>query len=308
MFDSHRPGRAPRPSRLCIALLAAGLASATPSVLAQNARGDHAAVQRFDIPAQPLDEALRSYMRQSGVQVVYPAIPAHGVSSRAVNGSLPANEALQQLLQGSGLAVRRVSADAVTLEAATPAQADSGVIVTDTLSVAGDRVDSGATSDEARLLDSYRSVGSTTTLNRTHLERFRGTSNGDIVKGVAGVTAGDPRVGNGFDVNIRGIQGQGRVPVIIDGGQSSMDTYRGYAGQSQRTYLDPDLISSLTITKGPSLQANASGGIGGVVEMETLKIGDVLREGRDVGAGRGRRDCHRHAERGRRPRRQRCDQ
>ncbi|MBI0320407.1 hypothetical protein JBF12_47190, partial [Streptomyces javensis] len=64
---------------------------------------------------------------------------------------------------------------------------------------------------------------------------------------------------------------------------SSMDTYRGYAGQSQRTYLDPDLISSLTITKGPSLQANASGGIGGVVEMETLKIGDVLREGRDVG-------------------------
>ena len=102
--------------------------------------------------------------------------------------------------------MRRVSADAVTLEAATPVQADSGVIVTDTLSVAGDRVDSGATSDEARLLDSYRSVGSTTTLSRTQLERFRGTSNGDIVKGVAGVTAGDPRVGNGFDVNIRGIR------------------------------------------------------------------------------------------------------
>jgi hemoglobin/transferrin/lactoferrin receptor protein len=73
MFDSHRPGRVLRPSRLCIALLAAGLASAAPSVLAQSARGDHAAVQRFDIPAQPLDEALRSYMRQSGVQVVYPA-------------------------------------------------------------------------------------------------------------------------------------------------------------------------------------------------------------------------------------------
>ncbi|WP_312787182.1 TonB-dependent receptor [Stenotrophomonas indicatrix] len=283
MFDSHRPRRMLRPSRLCIALLAAGLASAAPSVLAQSVSGDHAAVQRFDIPAQPLDEALRSYMRQSGVQVVYPASLAQGATSRAVSGSLSASEALQHLLQGTGLAMRRVSADAVTLEAATPVQAGSGVIVTDTLSVAGDRVDSGATSDEARLLDSYRSVGSTTTLNRVHLERFRGTSNGDIVKGVAGVTAGDPRVGNGFDVNIRGIQGQGRVPVIIDGGQSSMDTYRGYAGQSQRTYLDPDLISNLTITKGPSLQANASGGIGGVVEMETLKIGDVLREGRDFG-------------------------
>ncbi len=179
---------------------------------------------------------------------------------------MPASEALQQLLQGSGLAVRRVGSDAVTLEAAMPVQADSGVIVTDTLSVAGDRVDSGAgATTPARQLSRRRFHHP---LNRTHLERFRGTSNGDIVKGVAGVTAGDPRVGNGFDVNIRGIQGQGRVPVIIDGGQSSMDTYRGYAGQSQRTYLDPDLISSLTITKGPSLQANASGGIGGVVEME----------------------------------------
>lgn len=78
MFDSHRPGRALRPSRLCIALLAAGLASAAPSVWAQSAAGSHAAQQRYDIPAQPLDEALRSYMRQSGVQVVYPATLARG--------------------------------------------------------------------------------------------------------------------------------------------------------------------------------------------------------------------------------------
>ena len=282
MSDFRRPGRAPRPSRLCIALLAAGLAGAAPTVLAQSSPTAPAALLRFDIPAQPLDGALRAYMRQSGVQVAYPATLGNGVTSQAVSGTLSASDALSRLLQGSGLVARRVGSDAVTLEAA-PAQAGSGVIVTDTLSVSGEHIEGGAVSDEARLLDSYRSVGSTTTINRTQLERFRGTSNGDIVKGVAGVTAGDPRVGNGFDVNIRGIQGQSRVPVIIDGGQSSMDTYRGYAGQSQRTYLDPDLISRLTITKGPSLQANASGGIGGVVEMETLNVDDVLREGRDVG-------------------------
>jgi len=282
MSDFRRPGRAPRPSRLCIALLAAGLAGAAPTVLAQSSTTAPAALLRFDIPAQPLDGALRAYMRQSGVQVAYPATLGNGVTSQAVSGTLSASDALSRLLQGSGLVARRVGSDAVTLEAA-PAQAGSGVIVTDTLSVSGEHIDGGAVSDEARLLDSHRSVGSTTTINRTQLERFRGTSNGDIVKGVAGVTAGDPRVGNGFDVNIRGIQGQSRVPVIIDGSQSSMDTYRGYAGQSQRTYLDPDLISRLTITKGPSLQANASGGIGGVVEMETLNVDDVLREGRDVG-------------------------
>ncbi|HDS1038713.1 TPA: TonB-dependent receptor [Stenotrophomonas maltophilia] len=283
MSDFRRPGRMLRPSRLCIALLAAGLATTAPTVLAQSAPAAPATLLRFDIPAQPLDAALRAYMRQSGVQVAYPATLGNGVTSQAVNGNLSAGDALSRLLQGSGLVARRVGTDAVTLEAGAPAQAEGGVIVTDTLSVAGERIEGGAASDEARLLDSYRSVGSTSTINRTQLERFRGTSNGDIVKGVAGVTAGDPRVGNGFDVNIRGIQGQGRVPVIIDGGQSSMDTYRGYAGQSQRTYLDPDLISRLTITKGPSLQANASGGIGGVVEMETLGVDDILREGRDMG-------------------------
>jgi len=283
MRTSTRAGHRLRPSRLCIALLSAGLATAPAlPALAQSSPASAAATLRFDIPAQPLDGALRAYMRQSGVQVAYPATLGNGVTSQAVSGTLSASDALSRLLQGSGLVARRVGSDAVTLEAA-PAQAGSGVIVTDTLSVSGEHIDGGAVSDEARLLDSYRSVGSTTTINRTQLERFRGTSNGDIVKGVAGVTAGDPRVGNGFDVNIRGIQGQSRVPVIIDGGQSSMDTYRGYAGQSQRTYLDPDLISRLTITKGPSLQANASGGIGGVVEMETLNVDDVLREGRDVG-------------------------
>ncbi|AWH22634.1 TonB-dependent receptor [Stenotrophomonas sp. ZAC14D2_NAIMI4_6] len=284
MYDFSSRGRRPRPSRLCIALLAAGLAATAPAVFAQSApRGADSAVQRFDIPAQSLDEALRSYMRQSGVQVAYAAALTAGRTSQAVSGNLPASQALSQLLQGTGLLARPVSPDAVILEAGAPLQAGDDVILTDTLSVAGDPVQGGAVSDEARLLDSYRTVGSTSTINRTTLERFRGTSTGDIVKGVAGVTAGDPRVGNGFDVNIRGIQGQSRVPVIIDGGQSSMDTYRGYAGQSQRTYLDPDLISRLTITKGPSLQANASGGIGGVVEMETLNVDDVLREGRDVG-------------------------
>ncbi|RMH87881.1 TonB-dependent receptor [Lysobacter pythonis] len=284
MLESHRPGRSPRPSRLCIALLTAGLASAGSFVSALAAVAPvRAALQHYDIPAQPLDKALRVYMRQSGVQLVYPAALTSGMTSRSLSGTFPAGEALSRLLQGSGLVARWVSAEAVTLEAGEPVPAESGVIVTDTLSVAGDRAGDDAPGDEARLLDSYLGVGSTTSIGRPALERFRGTSTGDIVKGVAGVTAGDPRVGNGFDVNIRGIQGQSRVPVIIDGGQSSMDTYRGYAGQSQRTYLDPDLISRLTITKGPSLQANASGGIGGVVQMETLKAEDILREGSDAG-------------------------
>ena len=283
MRTAFRTGHPPRPTRLCLALIAAGLfgATALPAVAQSDASTVRAANVRFDIPAQPLADALRSYMRQSGVQVAYPASLADGITSRAVSGELDAHVALNRLLQGSGLLVRRVGTAAVSLERAP--RTASGVIVTDALSVAGNGIGGDGGSAQARALDVYRNTGSTAFIARDTIERFRGTSTADMVKGVAGVTAGDPRVANALDVNIRGVQGQSRVPVIIDGGQSTMDTYRGYAGQSQRTYLDPDLISSVTITKGPSLGVNASGGIGGVVEMETLKLDDVLREGRSSG-------------------------
>lgn len=162
-------------------------------------------------------------------------------------------------------------------------QVDSGVIVIGMLCVVGDCVDSGVNNDEVCLFDSYCSVGLIIMFDCVYLECFRGIFNGDIVKGVVGVIVGDLCVGNGFDVNICGIQGQGCVLVIIDGGQFSMDIYRGYVGQLQCIYFDFDLIFSLIIIKGLSLQVNVFGGIGGMVEMEMLKIGDVLCEGCDFG-------------------------
>ncbi len=274
-----------RQSRLCTALLAAGLiaTSAYPALAQSSDPSALSATRRFDIPAQPLADALRSYMRQSGVQVAYPAVLATGITSNPVNAELDAQSALAQLLLGSGLGVRQVGSGAVTLERAPQASRTDGVTVTQPLRVAGDSLPTGTAQDTERTLETYRATGSSVYLPRATIERFRGTSTADIVKGVVGVTAGDPRTANALDLNIRGIQGQSRIPVIIDGGQSTMDTYRGYAGQSQRTYLDPDLISSFTVTKGPSLGANASGGIGGVVEMDTLKLDDVVREGQDSG-------------------------
>jgi len=283
MSPFFRAGPRLRPSRLHAALLATRLLALAPAVpaLAQEP-GARVAAQRFDIPAQPLADALRQYMRQSGVQVVYAADLARDQRSAPVSGEFDTRTALARLLQGSGLVARPTGPTAMTLERA--AGDDAGLIVTDALSVAGERrtASGGAVGMDAAL-DVYRSAGSSAYIPQDTIERFRGTSTADIVKGVAGVTAGDPRTANALDVNIRGIQGQSRVPLIIDGGQSTMDTYRGYAGQSQRSYLDPDLISSIAISKGPSLAVNASGGIGGVVTMETLKVDDVLRDGQTSG-------------------------
>ena len=246
-----------------------------------------AASPSFDIPAGPLSPALARFAQQADVELAYDAAMTRGASTRGLQGRYSVSEGLSRLLAGSGVTYR-LSGRTVTLSPA-PVVADGTIAlgpvrVQGATSGASGRLSADGAGEAGDPVEApYRTAGSSAYITHDTIERFRGASTADIVKGVAGVTAGDPRVANALDVNIRGVQGQSRVPIIIDGGQSTMDTYRGYAGQSQRTYLDPDLISSVTVNKGPTLEANASGGIGGVVVMETLNVDDVLTEGNDLG-------------------------
>ncbi|QXH47766.1 TonB-dependent receptor [Pseudomonas xanthosomatis] len=74
----------------------------------------------FAQPSQPLAQALNAFSRATGQSVVYTlALP--DLQAPALNGSLSAEQALQQLLAGSGLAWRRLDARTLTLE-----PADSG--------------------------------------------------------------------------------------------------------------------------------------------------------------------------------------
>ncbi|UGA39707.1 TonB-dependent receptor plug domain-containing protein [Chromobacterium haemolyticum] len=86
-----------------------------------------------------------------------------------------------------------------------------------------------------------------------------------------------------IDLGIRGLQGEGRVPVLIDGSLQSTHTARGYQGTSDRTYIDSDLISKVSVEEGASNGAFSSGAIGGLVQMRTLGVEDVLRPGKDFG-------------------------
>jgi len=72
---------------------------------------------QFDIPSQPLDGALESYMQATGLQVLYAsALTAARVSAR-VNGRLSPRDALDGLLVGTGLAARITTEGAFTLVA-----------------------------------------------------------------------------------------------------------------------------------------------------------------------------------------------
>ncbi|TCP94724.1 hemoglobin/transferrin/lactoferrin receptor protein [Cricetibacter osteomyelitidis] len=116
------------------------------------------------------------------------------------------------------------------------------------------------------------------------VERYKGAAPADLFQGFNGVYSGDARNSGAVDPNIRGVQGQGRIPVTIDGTEQALTTWRGYNGANNRNYLDPNLIGGITVEKGPELASGNNSGIGGAVKMRTIDVDDILKPGKKVGA------------------------
>jgi iron complex outermembrane receptor protein len=113
-----------------LAIAAAGSAVAQHSTEdASSARYASADQQRqeFNIAAQPLSQALREYAQQSGDQVVFYSEIGRGLDAPALSGSYTRQEALQRLLENSGLKYRRVNAKTVAIAADKPAHATTSM-------------------------------------------------------------------------------------------------------------------------------------------------------------------------------------
>ncbi|MBP6861841.1 MAG: TonB-dependent receptor [Neisseriaceae bacterium] len=131
--------------------------------------------------------------------------------------------------------------------------------------------------------DVYDKDLSTLYINKTHIDRYKGSAPADVFKGLLGVQSGDARNSGALDPNIRGLQGQGRVPLTIDGTEQAITVWRGYNGANNRNYIDPSLIGSIQIEKGPSLTRGVKSSVGGAVVVKTLSVDDVLPAGETFG-------------------------
>ncbi len=267
-------------SALCIAAAAPAWAQ-TPTAAASNARS-------FSIPAQPLRDALRQLMRQGDLQIGFEAADVNGKTSAAVTGSMSASDALSRLLGGTGLTFRFLTSGSVVIERA-PQVAD-GTVQLSTLRIEGsgtsdgNALPGGTTGEWAGESDRpWQSPSSQVHLSQAQIQRFRGTSVGDIISGIPGVLTGENRNSGALDLNIRGMQGMNRVPVVIDGAQQSTVVYRGYSGDASRNYLDPDLLGEMVVEKGPSTRPEAVGATGGVMVARTIAVEDILQPGESFG-------------------------
>ncbi|MDH4981583.1 TonB-dependent receptor [Hyphomicrobium sp. D-2] len=235
----------------------------------------------FNIPAGSLAQALAAFGKQAGLQVSYPSELTAGKTSAGVSGSLTASEALSAILAGSGLSYSFANASTVSISGADSGAGATvdGAIALDTIDVSGGGGSASAAADEP-----YQTPGSSAHISADQIQQVRPSRAGDVFNGTPGVIAASKNTGGGVDVNIRGMQGMGRVKVMVDGTQQDSNTYRGYYGADNRSYFDPDLIGGVDIEKGPSDGPYGSGAMGGVVNFKTLNADDILKPGSSYGA------------------------
>lgn len=262
------------------ALLAASATMPASAARAQQAQQAAERPVAFHIAAGPLARAMRQFAEQAAVQLSYPAELARDKRTVGVSGMLSREAALAQMLAGTGLH-GQLEGRSLTLLPNTTAQAGDGDhVALATLHVAGasdaaaGKGANGGRRDEADR--PFRTAGSSAYVSRAAIDRIPPTAIGDILKTAPGVISSGANIGNTLDINIRGLQGASRVAMLVDGAQSASSDYRGYNGSNNRLSIDPELIGGIEIDKGPTGGPAGAGYTAGVVNISTLRVGDLV--------------------------------
>ena len=104
---------------LCLGLIAIGAAQVCMAGETEPATASPSKQQHFNIRPQPLYSALSALASQTGVQFAYTAALVKGLTSKGVTGQHSTEQALRQILAGSGINFQFSNANTVTLKKAT---------------------------------------------------------------------------------------------------------------------------------------------------------------------------------------------
>lgn len=130
--------------------------------------------------------------------------------------------------------------------------------------------------DKKKADEQYDKDESNIYIGKEEVERYKGTNPADTINHAVGVYSGDARNSGALDPNVRGIQGQGRVPVTVDGTEQAITVWRGYNGANNRNYIDPNMISSILVMKSATLDRDVRTSTGGGIAISTIGIDDVV--------------------------------
>ena len=217
----------------------------------------------IDLPTQSLALSLDQLAGQARVQLLYAADSLRGLSAPAVKGDLAVEDALRQLLTGSGYEAHANGANSfVIVKAPMTSRLETVTVI--------------ATRTENRAFDVPASVS---TVTREQIDDAQAKDIATIVRDIPGVTmGGTPREGGQLPT-IRGYQGPDII-LRVDDARRSLDAS---VGIFTPLYLDPNFVKQVDVVRGPSSATYGGGGLGGVMAFQTIDADDILDPGQSVG-------------------------
>jgi hemoglobin/transferrin/lactoferrin receptor protein len=233
-------------------------------VFSLNAQAESLTLQ---LPAQPLATSLSQVAQQAKIQLLFDEELLKNVQAPALNGNFTPEVAIRTLLKNGELTLIKVgSTYVVRPDEGTTTQ--SGVIQLDALSVIG-------TGTEVNSSTVGRS-----TLSQEDIDRYQSNNIPSLLQTLPGVSQGGSLKPGGQTINIRGFGDAEDVPLTVDGATKS-----GFERYQQGTvFIEPELIKSIEVEKGPNSPFTGNGGFGGTVNMTTKDAPDLLKDGRNSGA------------------------
>lgn len=249
-------------------------------------------LRRYNIPAQPLSEALIEFGKQSGLQVTTGSALVEGKQAPSVSGTLSAEQALNQLLAGNDLRYE-VNGDMVRLAAS-----ESEAITLPQVSISGESIQESAygpvegyvakrsataTKTDTPVIETPQSIS---VISRKDMDiRDVRDDIGDAAAYSSGVLVGMTGAKNlfgGSSIMIRGYGSSG------SGGRTMnlhLDGLR-FAGMFYGTNnLDPWLFERIEVLKGPASVLFGQSHPGGIVNQISKRPHDGMYNQIRFGSG-----------------------
>ncbi len=127
-------------------------------------------------------------------------------------------------------------------------------------------------------LPAFEYPGQVSVITNDDIELRAPSTVSDLLRDVPGMAfSGGPRR-TGEVPSLRGFSGQ-NVLILLDGARQSFTS-----AHDGRSFVDPALLGSVEIVRGPASALYGSGAVGGVLALESADAEDLLRDGESWGA------------------------
>ncbi len=138
-----------------------------------------------------------------------------------------------------------------------------------------------AARDKARSEAVYATPASIGTAGRSDVETFGLIDTGDILRAMPGTSTRESPQNAGVAVNIRGLEGSGRVNMMIDGVRQN---FRFTTHEAQGfVFVDPALLAGVDVARGAVSTAGGAGALVGAANLRTLDVEDIVKPGQKTG-------------------------